>query len=179
MPHMCVPGLKIAVGGSRTRPPKKITSIHAIASRVSSKLEEGDYKGAVRLVCSEDTFAPPNRSTIKALESKHPPPHSDTSIPSIPAEVGSTLEVSQLDVLEALLSFPKGSAGGPECLRPQHLVDMTSKSATDGGQVLLQALTAFVNFVLSGRVHVDIRPSFFTQGPLCWVSTRGMVVSNL
>ena len=159
---MCVPGLKIAVGAPvRDHLRKLHPSMPSPQESLLSSRIEGDYKGAVRLACSKDTFAPPNCSTIKALESKHPPPHPDTSIPSIPAEVGSTLEVSQSDVLQALLSFPKGSAGGPDCLCPQHLGDMTSKSVTDGGQLLLQALTAFVNFVLSGRVHVNIRPSFF------------------
>ena len=138
-----------------------ITSIHAIASRISCKLEEGDYKGALRLACSEDTFAPPNDSTIEALKSKHPPPHPESVIPTAPIAAESVLEVNQSEVIKALLSFPKGSAGGPECLRPQHLADMTSRSANDGGLQLLQALTSFVNFILSGMVHADIRPFFF------------------
>ena len=46
----------------------------------------------------------------------------------------------------------------PDGLRPQHLVDMTSRSAGAGGELLLRALT---NFVLTGEIHVEIRPFLF------------------
>ena len=49
----------------------------------------------------------------------------------------------------------------PDGLRPQHLVDMTSRSAGAGGELLLRALTTFTNFVLTGEVHVEIRPFLF------------------
>ena len=65
------------------------------------------------------------------------------------------------EVSQAIRSFPRGSAGGPDSLRPQHLVDMTSRSAGAGGELLLRALTTFTNFVLTGEVHVEIRPFLF------------------
>ena len=34
--------------------------MEVLASRVANKLEEGDYKGAVRLACAEDTIAEPS-----------------------------------------------------------------------------------------------------------------------
>ena len=55
-----------------------------LASRVSSKLEEGDFKGAVRLACTEDTIADKRDATLEALKLKHPPPHPDSSIPPLP-----------------------------------------------------------------------------------------------
>ena len=66
--------------GRRTRrPPQDPTEFWA--SRVSMKLEEGDFRGAVRLACSEDTIAASNDATFAALQLKHPPPLPDSSIP--------------------------------------------------------------------------------------------------
>ena len=43
-----------------------------MAARVHAKLEDGDFKGAVRLVSSEDTIAKPNSGSLSALQEKHP-----------------------------------------------------------------------------------------------------------
>ena len=71
-----------------------------------------------------------------ALRSKHPAAHPDTSLPSAPKEeaLEAALVVSEREVSQAIRSFPRGSAGGPDGLRPQHLVDMTSMSAGGGGK---------------------------------------------
>ena len=60
--------------------------LELLAALVASKLEEGDFKGAVRLACSEDSVVGQNSSTLDALRQKHPPPHPDTQMPSIPEE---------------------------------------------------------------------------------------------
>jgi hypothetical protein len=44
-------------GRDSVKSSKPWNSVDALAARVSSKLEEGDYKGAVRLACSRDTIA--------------------------------------------------------------------------------------------------------------------------
>ena len=134
-----------------------------LASRVSTKLEEGDFKGAVRLACSEDSIAEEDESTIAALKSKHPSPHPDTSIPPHPqdAELEAALKVCEGDVSHAIQTFPKGSAGGPDGLRPQHLQDLTGTSAGRGGEMLMCALVDFTNLVLSGRIPDLVRPAFF------------------
>ena len=61
-----------------------------LAKRVSSKLEDGDFKGAVRITCSEDTMADLNEETLSALHAKHPPLHPDSSFSS-PLETASKL----------------------------------------------------------------------------------------
>ena len=104
------------------------------------------------------------RGSAPALRSKHPAAHPDTSLPSAPKEeaLEAALVVSEREMFQAIRSFPRGSAGGPDGLRPQHLVDMTSMSAGaggKGGEVLL--LNTFTNFVLIGEVHVEIRPLLF------------------
>ena len=54
-----------------------------LAARVSSKLEDGDYRGAIRLACSEDVLAEHTSHTLDALRVMHPPtppppPHTHT-----------------------------------------------------------------------------------------------------
>ena len=58
-------------------------------------------------------------------------------------------------------SFPVGSAGGPDGLRPQHLKDLIGPSSEGGGHALLSALASFLSLVLSGRTPLSIRPYFF------------------
>ena len=53
-----------------------------IKKRVSSKLEEGDFRGAVPIACSEDSIAEINSvDTIRALSEKHPPRYEDSRVP--------------------------------------------------------------------------------------------------
>ena len=120
-----------------------------LAKRVSTKLEEGDYKGAVRIACSDETIADINDETLSALKLKHPPAHPDSCFPS-PPEAASLTPVSEKEVVSAIRSFPCGSAGGPDGLRPQHLKDLTSESAERGGKELVQALSSFITHILEG-----------------------------
>ena len=130
-----------------------------LAARVSAKLKEGDFKGAVRLDSSEDTLAPLNEATLEALKKKHPPPPLDSIIPSA-YQTSQHLTISGEDVTQAILSFPKSSAGGPDGLRPQHLKDMLSDRTSH--HALLPALVSFVQLVLEGRTPLSIRPFFFS-----------------
>ena len=45
--------------------------IDQLVNRVSSKLEEGDYIGAVRIACSEDVITEYSTEILEALTSKH------------------------------------------------------------------------------------------------------------
>jgi len=131
-----------------------------LAERVSEKLEDGDFKGAVRLASSDSTLAPMNESTYQALLERHPSPHPDSLIPPIDDEMSShAITVDEGEVIQAIRSFKRGSAGGPDGLRPQHLKDMIS--VLDCCQVLVPALTAFVHLVLEGKTPPSIRPFFF------------------
>ena len=65
------------------------------------------------------------------------------------------------EVAKAIRSFPNGSAGGPDGLRPQHLKDLTGPSSEGGGHALLSALVSFLSLVLSGGTPLSIRPYFF------------------
>ena len=131
----------------------------SLAALVSYKLEEGDFKGAVRLACSEDSVASENGSTLDALRLKHPPPHPDTIFPS-PDESNQSPIIVEEAVALAIRSFPNGSAGGPDGLLP-HLKDLTGVSAESGGRELLSALTSLVNTILQGKIPGAVRPLFF------------------
>ena len=48
------------------------------AANMTAKLEEGEFRGAVRLCCSNDTMAVLNEATVATIRSKHPPPHPDS-----------------------------------------------------------------------------------------------------
>ena len=132
-----------------------------LASRVSSKLEEGDYRGAVRLACSEDVIAEPSRETLQALQAKHPAPPPDSNISTFEPSSSLAFNIDTQIIMRVISSFPKGSGGGPDGLLPQHLKDLTSPSAGDGGTSLLTALVGLITLILEGRTPTPIRPLFF------------------
>ena len=96
-----------------------------------------------------------NEATLEALKGKHPAPHPDSTIPSAKG-TSQHFPISKEEVAQAICSFPKSSAGGPDGLRPQHLkLDDSSR------QFLLPTLASFVQPVLEGRTTLSIRPFFF------------------
>jgi len=67
--------------------------------------------------------------------------------------------MDESEVQKAVLSFPAGSAGGLDGLRPQHVRDMML--CHESGAEFLIALTDFVNLVIDGRCPADVAPVFF------------------
>jgi len=68
-------------------------------------------------------------------------------------------QVTEATVLKAIESFPAGSSGGPDGLRPQHLLELVTCQAN--GVSLLTAVTGFVNKVLGGGCPASVCPIFF------------------
>jgi hypothetical protein len=66
-----------------------------------------------------------------------------------------------MEVARALASFPPGSGGGPDGLRPQHLKDLTSMKTGAIGSELLEALTDFTNHLLAGQVPSEVLPILY------------------
>ena len=130
-----------------------------LAKRVTSKLEDGDFRGAVRIACSEDSLAAFNSDTLTALQAKHPTPHPDSIIPTLPSPSQSSTCGGAGNCKRHQI-FSCGSAGGPDILRPQHLKDMLS-IAGDEDSVFLNSLASFCSMVLEGRVPEAVRPIFF------------------
>ena len=96
-----------------------------MAAWVSDKLEEGDFKGAVKLASSDDSIVPVTESTYQAPLERHPQPHPGSVIPPADVEV-SAIRVDCDEVRRSVRCFKRGSAGDPDGLRPQHLKDMLS-----------------------------------------------------
>ena len=67
--------------------------------------------------------------------------------------------VEEAGVRKVVMSFPAGSSGGPDGIRPQHLKDLVC--CREAGSDLLIALTAFVNMILAGRCPKEVAPTFF------------------
>ena len=66
----------------RQKPFKNRSSSDNLAARVSSKLVDGDIRGANRLAASDDTMAPFNDVTAEALRSKYPARAASGAAPS-------------------------------------------------------------------------------------------------
>ena len=131
-------------------------SLTSFTKRLSSKLEDGDYKCAVHLACSEDSFATIDADTLFTLKEKHlsaHPAHPGTCFPSVLEMSEAFAHISEKEVAMGIKSFPSGSAGGPDGLCPQHLKDLTSESAERGGRELLRELTLFIDHILQGNVR--------------------------
>jgi len=56
---------------------RKTTDKSRLAAAVTSKLEAGNFKAAIRLIYSDDTPAADTLNTLRALEIKHPGPAPD------------------------------------------------------------------------------------------------------
>ena len=136
--------------------------MESLAKQVSAKLESY-YGGAVRIAASEDAIADITPDTLSALLEKRPRPHPDSYLPSppIPGNFVPFSEILEDETLSSIRSFPRGSAGSPDGICPQHLLDLTSASAELGDGVLLRALTNFANLVVRGEVLQSIKPIFF------------------
>ena len=63
-------------------------------------------------------------------------------------------------VVRAIRSFPNGSAGGPDLLRPQHLKDILQVAGGESS-AFAQSLASFCALVMEGRVPDVVRPFFF------------------
>ena len=101
--------------------------------KVSNKLTDGNFQGAVHLVCSEETIADYSDETYAALQRKHPAPHQDSVMVPHEAESEYKGELSEPVVVSAMKSFQCGSSGGSDGLRPQHIKDIISVSAGASG----------------------------------------------
>ena len=59
---------------------KRCQESSKLAATVSSKLEDGDVRGAIRLAASDDTLAPFTDATLEELKLKHPPRAANTQL---------------------------------------------------------------------------------------------------
>ena len=132
----------------------------SLAARISSKLEEGNFRGAVRLASSEESFCSPDEESLRLLREKHPLPHPDTCLPPFQQSDGPIL-LDPEEITKAVFAFPSGSACGPDGIYPQILKDLVSPSLGEVAVTFTASLTRFVNLVLLGDVPMEARQFFF------------------
>jgi hypothetical protein len=134
------------------------SDLASLAANVTSKIEDGNIKAALRLLSSDDRPASDNDATIAALQARHPPAAPDRK-PLPPSRDYNALQVTEAELIAAIKSFPAGSAGGPDGIRPQHILDLTNNR--EAGPALVTSLTFFVNMLLAGRCPATVIPVFF------------------
>ena len=66
--------------------------------------------------------------------------------------------MSDRDIINAVRSFPAGSAGGPDGITPQHLKDILATVTDDR---LLNQLVQFENLLLNGGLPQQINEIIF------------------
>ena len=128
------------------------------SSIIRSKIEDGNIRAAVRILCSDDSIAADNPETLQSLRDKHPSNRENLSAPLDPSST-QALQISENDITKAVRSFPTGSAGGPDGIRPQHIQELINDRIA--GPVLLPALTAFINMLLKGECPDEVRRVLF------------------
>ena len=131
-----------------------------LAVAITSKVEAGNFRAAVHLLCSEETLASNSDDTFEALKAKHPPaPQERRPAAEFKGNLRfSSLQVSSEDVIKTLRTFPAGSSGGPDGLTAQHVTDLLA-GAPD--EQLKTNLTDFVNIVLQGELPTLVNEILF------------------
>lgn len=127
---------------------------------IENKLSDGNVRGAAKLLFSDDSLATDSAETFSALCSKHPAVSLSTQLPTPPSSE-TPLHIDEEATLQAIRSFPNGSAGGLDGITPQHLKDLTDPLVGEAGSGLLRDLTALANFMLDGHIPTEIVPILY------------------
>ena len=69
--------------------------------------------------------------------------------------------VTDFILYKAIMSFPNGSAAGPDKIVPQTFKDLVSKSNGSAGLNFLKSLTRLVNLIGDGKIPEPLRPFVF------------------
>lgn len=137
---------------------KKKNADEMLAAAVTAKVEDGNIKAAIRILCSEEKPATDVKASYEKLLERHPEPPPDRRQAQPPDDFPA-IQVSEADIMSAIRSFPAGSSGGPDGVRPQHILDLVN--CQEAGPVLLTALTAFANTLLDGKCSPEVTPVLF------------------
>jgi hypothetical protein len=141
-----------------TAPYRKRDATDLLAAAVTAKVEDGNLKAAIRILCSEEKPATDIDATYAKLIERHPVPPNNR-IPALDQDDITAIQVSEVDVMHAIRTFPAGSSGGPDGLRPQHVLDLVT--CPQSGSALLTAITALVNSLLAGKCNPAVTPILF------------------
>lgn len=139
---------------------KRVNARELFLAAVNAKVEEGNIRAASRILCSQESPVVATFESLAAIQEKHPPNNWVDEMADLPeASPSAPFQVSVREVGAAIRSFPAGSAGGPDGLRPQHLLDLINNRESAG--TLLQAMTDFTNVMLRGECPREMREVMF------------------
>src|SRR6218665_1109048 len=143
-----------------TRENRKRNQEEVALAAISSKLEDGNIRAAVRILCEGGKMATPDEDNLALLREKHPRDTNPEALEGLP-DPSSTgaWQVTVEEVLEAVRTFPYGSAGGPDGFRLGHLLELVGSG--DGALPLAEAVTDFTNLLLRGECPPTVRPILF------------------
>ena len=130
-----------------------------LSKAITAKINDGNIKSALRLFLSDDKLAENNDATYTKLQERHPAAAKDRCPSSAPSPSDICLQASEQEVKQVVKSFPPGSTGRPDGLRPQHIADLVSYR--DNGPSLLTIISAFVNMLLKGQCAAEVIPFLF------------------
>ena len=130
-----------------------------LSKAITAKINDSNIKSALRLLLFDDKLAENNDDTYTKLLEHHPAAAKDRHSPPAPSPSDICLQVSEQEVKQAVKSFPPGSAGRLDGLRPKHIADLVS--CRDNGPSLLTIITAFVNMLLKNQFATEVIPFLF------------------
>lgn len=87
------------------------------------------------------------------------PKPTDSDHISLPDNTVQPLQVTDLDILKEIRSFPSGSSRGPDGIMAQQILELINHS--DTGPVLLSSLANFTNLLLRGDCLDKVRHVLF------------------
>jgi hypothetical protein len=124
---------------------------------------DGNISGAVRILSSDDSIAPHTAEVLNILRSKHPQGDPNAVYPPAPDDDPVFESVKAHEIVQAISSFPNGSACGMDGFFPQHLKDLISTSAGDIATKLTGSLAALGTLMLSGNVNLEFCPCYMER----------------
>ena len=135
-------------------PPSAESTRSTNARRARRAVENGQYKKAIQSLSSAG-FAPPSEDVLDEMLAKHP---QSGASPFSFDEAPPPVQVAIVDVVNALRSFPSGTAPGPSCLRANHVKEAVFCSSPDSAESALEGLVGVVNLLCAGRAPPAILP---------------------
>ena len=105
-------------------------------------------------------IAPFSTDNYQKLLSKHPQ-RAKFAVPN-PGNLNFDF-VTDFDLYKAIMSFPNGSAAGPDKIVPQIFKNLVGKSKGSAGLNFLKSLTKLINLIGDGKKPEPLRLFFLAQ----------------
>ena len=96
--------------------PPPLSDLEQRIKLISSKLDEGNVKGGLKLAASDDKIAPISTDNYQKFLSKHP---QRAKFAALNPQSLDSFFVTDFDLYKAIMSFPNGSVAGPDNIVPQ------------------------------------------------------------